>query len=417
LLCQREAPAAARPGRAPIEVADVFRAHGEAYRQSHALPGNQLKVMRAIERCRTEALGGHLDVCLGCGFERPAYNSCRNRHCPKCQSLAQAHWIEQRLARLLPILYFHVVFTLPASLRPLARANRAAIFDLLFAAASRTLLELGDDEQRLGGRLGITAVLHTWTRELCFHPHLHCIVTGGGLAPSGDSWLSSSRRYLFPVHVLGALFRGKFLDGLRRLRERGELRYTGAAAPLADDAAFNALVDGLYKTSWVVYAKRPFAGPEHVFRYLGRYTHRVGISNQRLQAFDEHGVRFATKGGKAITLAPLEFIRRFLEHVLPSGFTKIRHFGLLAAGNIHTKLEQARKLLTVPQPESARAAPGDSLSQPAPAGPPELCVATLSSDGLVLLLTGVDLRRCPLCGQALVRRALSRCAPKPRDTS
>jgi hypothetical protein len=331
-----------------FEVADVFRAHGEAYRQSHALTGDQLKVMRAIERCRTDALGGHLDLCPECGLEKPAYNSCQNRHCPKCQCLVQVRWVERRLEHILATHYFHVVFTLPAELRPLVRANRELLFGLLFATAPRALLDLGDDPKRLGGRLGITAILHTWTRELLFHPHLHCIVTGGGLAPGGETWISCSERFLFPVRMLGALFRGKFLDGLRRLRRDGQLRCTGGSARFADDAAFNQLLDRLYRTSWVVYAKRPFAGPDQVFRYLGRYTHRVGISNQRLQAIDDNGVRFATKGSKSVTVAPLEFIRRFFAHVLPTGFTKIRHFGLHASSNVNTKLARTKELLAAP---------------------------------------------------------------------
>lgn len=406
MLCHREFPAGSRPGRSPIEVADIFRAHGEMYRQSHGLSRDQRKVMRAIEFCRTEALGGHLDVCLECGLERPAYNSCRNRHCPKCQSLSQARWIERRLEHILATHYFHVVFTLPAQFRPLARANRARIFDLLFASASRALLDLGDDPHRLGGRLGVTAVLHTWTRELTFHPHLHCIVTGGGLAPAGDAWLACSRRHLFPVRVMGALFRGKFLDGLRRLRTENLLEYTGAAAALADDDAFSRLLDQLYRMSWVVYAKKPFAGPENVFRYLGRYTHRVAISNQRLQVFDDNGVRFATKDGRTITLAPLEFIRRFLEHVLPTGFTKIRHFGLHAAGNVHTKLALARQLLT---PDNK------PPSTPTPTSSTPLEPRTWQE--ILLELTGVDLTRCPNCGSALCRRPLPRFAPAIRDTS
>lgn len=410
--CHRDAPAVTPPGRPLIEVADVFRAHGETYRQSHALSGDQLKVMRAIERCRTQALGGHLDVCLDCGFERPAYNSCRNRHCPKCQSLSQAHWIERRIERILPTSYFHVVFTLPAALRPLARANRLHLFDLLFSAASRTLLALGDDPKRLGGRLGITAVLHTWTRELAFHPHLHCIVTGGGLSPAGHAWRPCGRRYIFPVLVLGELFRGKFITGLRQLRQDGLLQYTGAAAPLADDVAFGRLIDRLYEKAWVVYAKRPFAGPDRVFRYLGRYTHRVGISNQRLQAFDEHGVRFATKGGKAITVAPVEFVRRFLDHVLPAGFTKIRHFGLHAAGNVNTKLEQARRLLTKnsdSSPEGGQSAP--QSHQPISSAEPATWQA------LLLELTGVDVTRCPHCDHPLVRQPLPHSCPCAEDTS
>jgi len=418
VLCHRDAPAAARPGRPRFEVADVFRAHGQTYRQAHSLSGDQLKVMRAIELCRTEALGGHLDVCPECGFERPAYNSCRNRHCPKCQSLAQARWIERRIERLLPTHYFHVVFTMPAALRPLVRANRALLFDLLFTTASRTLLDLGDDPKRLGARLGITAVLHTWTRKLTFHPHLHCIVTGGGLAPDGETWIPCSRRFIFPVRVLGELFRGKFLDGLRRLHRMGLLRYTADAAPLADDAAFTQLLDRLYRDPWVVYAKRPFAGPEQVFRYLGRYTHRVGISNQRLQAIDDRGVRFATKGGKSITVAPLEFIRRFLDHVLPAGFTKIRHFGLLAAGNVNTKLAQAKKLLAQTQTAN-HDHNNESPCSSCPDGGERSDDTTANTcwQDLMLRLTGVDPRLCPQCGAALGRRSLPATRPDHVDTS
>jgi hypothetical protein len=413
VLCHRDAPANAPPGRPLIEVADVFRAHGEAYRQSRALSGEQSKVMRAIELCRTEALGGHLDVCPDCALERPAYNSCRDRHCPKCQSLVQARWLDRRLERVLDTHYFHVVFTIPAALRPLARANRRLLFDLLFASASRTLLDLGDDTTRLGARLGITAVLHTWTRELTFHPHLHCIVTGGGLAPDGEAWLPLNRRFIFPVRVLGDLFRGKFLDGLRRLCRDGSLRFTGGAANLADDDAFDRLLDRLYQTSWVVYAKRPFAGVEHVFRYLGRYTHRVGISNHRIQAFDDKGVRFATKDGKAVTIEPFEFIRRFLDHVLPAGFTKIRHFGLLASGNVNTKLEKARSLLARRATEHGKAEPpaaGDDNQSHA--------VAPLPTwQELLLRLTGIDPRRCPECGAVLIHKPLPTSMPSYEDTS
>jgi predicted Zn-ribbon and HTH transcriptional regulator len=402
LPCHRECSAAPRLERPRFEVADVFRAHGEAYRQSHVLSADQLKVMRAIEACRTEVLGGHLDLCPSCGFERPSYNSCRNRHCPKCQSLAQARWIEQRIERILPVHYFHVVFTLPAELRPLARCNRQMLFDLLFAAASQTLLALGDDPARLGGRLGITTVLHTWTRELLFHPHLHCLVTGGGLAPSGQAWLPLSRRYLFPVKVMGALFRGKFLDGLRQLYHRGLLALTGRAAKHADPAAFDRLMDQLYRKSWVVYAKRPFAGPQQVFRYLGRYTHRVALSNHRIQLIDEHGVRFATKDGRSITLPHQVFIGRFLEHVLPSGYTKIRHFGLHASGNLNTKLAQARLLFSSP-----------SAPPPAACGPAK----PLPWNELLLHLTGVDPTLCPRCGTPLRRHPLPPVRPRPQDTS
>ncbi|MFI5327901.1 MAG: IS91 family transposase, partial [Candidatus Rokuibacteriota bacterium] len=315
-----------------------MRAHGEAYRLAHVLAPAERKAFDAILACRTARLGGHLDVCDACGHAAPSYNSCRNRHCPKCQSLRQARWIEARKERLLPVHYFHVVFTMPAQLRGLARRNPVALYDLLFAAASRTLLALGADPARLGGTLGITAVLHTWTRALALHPHLHCIVTGGGLAPGGAAWVSARRKHLFPVRVLSRLYRGKFLAALSDAYAAGELDLSGSAAPLADPAAFSRLKDTLYRTEWVVYAKRPFGGAAQVFSYLGRYTHRVGISNQRLRALDAGGVHFATKSGQAITLAPAEFIRRFLLHILPAHFVKIRHYGVLAAGNVHTKL-------------------------------------------------------------------------------
>jgi Putative transposase/Transposase zinc-binding domain len=304
--------------RPAVEVADVFRRFGEAYRKTHLLSREQSKVMRDIEECRTDARGGHLDdVCDSCGYRRPSYNSCRNRHCPKCQSLAQAIWLEQRKERLLPTHYFHVVFTLCSELRPLALVNPELIFNLIFAAASETLLCLGSDAKWLGATLGLTAVLHTWTRDLRFHPHLHVIVTGGGLALDLRTWIKlKNGRYLFPVEVLSDLFRGKFLDKVDDAYKQGALRLHGPAAHLADPAAWARLRDKLYRKKWVVYAKRPFGGVEQVFSYLGRYTHRVGISNQRIEHIDENGVRFRTKNGNKVTLPPDEFIGRFLLHVL-----------------------------------------------------------------------------------------------------
>ena len=370
--CPRPCSAPAGEERPKLEVADVFRAHGETFRQRHALTPGQLQVMRAIETCRTEVLGGHVDVCTECGFARPAYNSCRNRHCPKCQFLKQAEWVEQRMVRILPTRYFHVVFTLPAALRPLCLRHPKRLYDLLFEAVAQTLLALGEDMQRLGAQLGFTAVLHTWTRTLEYHPHLHCIVTGGGLSADGEHWIRAGRgRFLFPVKVMGALFRGKFLDGLRRLQKQGEL-------DVGDAAAFGRLIDALYHQSWVVYAKRPFGGPAHVYQYLGRYTHRIAISNQRLIAFDGNAVRFYTKNGQTATLPPEELIRRFLLHVLPRGFTKIRHFGLMAPCHVRARLEQARQLLA-----------GD---EPAPVPTKRTWVERM------LALTGVDVTVCPNCG-------------------
>jgi hypothetical protein len=377
-------------------VADIFRAQGEAYRQTHALRPEERAAMHAIEVCRTAILGGHVDVCDSCHFSRPAYNSCRNRHCPKCQALTQAAWVDKRMERVLPTHYFHVVFTLPHELGPLAPRNRKVIFDMLFSAAARTLLELGMDEQRLGAQLGVTAVLHTWSRDLRFHPHVHCIVTGGGLAPTGDRWISTPQKYLFPVRVLSALFRGKFLDALTHAYERGELDLGGACAVLADGAQFDRLKDVLYRKDWVVYAKRPFAGPEQVFKYLGQYTHRVGISNHRIVSFDARGVCFRTKDGKHVTVPPEEFIRRFLLHVLPDGFVKIRHYGILASRNVNTKLADARRHLK------------DTVEPDDPRTPEQTWKERL------LALTGIDLALCPMCGGAMVRRPLE---PNPLQVS
>lgn len=299
-------------------------------------------MLRDIERCRTAALGGHLDVCDHCSYTSPSYNSCRNRHCPKCQGLAQAKWIAEREERILPVRHFHVVFTMPAELHALVRYRRDELFRVLFACASQTLLELGRDERHLGVDLGLTAVLHTWTRELLFHPHVHCIVTGGGLSLDGSRWIDSRKKYLFPIKVIGALFRGKFLDSLRKAYAYG--LFTGFHA-FDDPEGFNRLMRTIAKKNWIVYAKRAFGGPEQVYRYLGRYTHRVGIANSRLVALRDDAVMFRTKNGKTATVTPREFLRRFLLHILPARFVKMRHFGLLASGNVNTKLAHARTLL------------------------------------------------------------------------
>lgn len=389
------------PVRPALEVADIVRAHGEAYLRTHVLWPEQHAALHALERCRTVALGGHLDVCTSCGYSAPSYNSCRNRHCPKCQSLAQATWIEGRMQRVLPTHYFHVVFTLPAELRPLAALNRRAVFAILFAAAAATLLALGRDPKRLGAELGITMVLHTWARDLTFHPHVHCIVTGGGLSSDGARWVASRPKFLFPVHVMGELFRGKFLAALKLAHVRQELTLPTSMA--ADPQGFDQLVDRLFReprrspnrrrprqgrgdrrAGWVVYCKRPFGGPEQVLRYLGRYTHRVGISNHRLVGMDEHGVTFRTKEGKTLTLPADQFLERFLQHVLPSGFTKIRHYGLMAASNATTKLEVARARLT-PSP----APNADDDAAPAPESSVE--AVFLDTDGDVAWV-------CPACG-------------------
>jgi Putative transposase/Transposase zinc-binding domain len=404
------APPPQEEGRRPrFEVAEIFRAHGEVYRQTHALTAEQRKVMRDIVACRTAVLGGHLDVCPGCSFSRQAYNSCRNRHCPKCQALKQAAWVDARRDRILPTHYFHVVFTIPQEIKGLALRNPVRIFELLFDAASETLLELGRDPERLGSLLGITAVLHTWTRKLTYHPHVHCIVTGGGLSPDGAAWVPARRRFLFPVKVMGALFRGKILAALTRLRARGLLTFAGPCAELAEDAVFARWKDSLYRRNWVVYSKTPFGGPEQVFNYLGRYTHRVGISNQRIISVEDRAVRFVTKGGGTCTLSPQDFISRFLLHVLPPGFVKIRHFGLLSPTNVRSKLAVTRDLLG-PTPGGSGNAP-DALPRECDEQP-----ASLTWRERFLDLTGIDLVRCPICGDSLAAHPLPQTwsAPLPR---
>ncbi len=358
----------------------MLRTFGEAYGRRYALTPEHRRVLDDLLACRTELLGGHLDVCDHCGHAVPSFNSCRNRHCPKCQSLRQAKWVIERMQRVLPVPYFHVVFTVPHELQRLARLNRARFYALLFATASRTLLDLAADPDRLGATPGVTAVLHTWTRELRYHPHVHCIVTGGGLAPDGASWVRPryGGRFLFPVRVLSELFKKKLLAVLALAVDDGEL-VLGEGEDDIEREAFAELKDALYRKRWVVYAKRPFAGPEQVFRYLGLYTHRVGISNHRLVSMDDEGVTFGTKNGGTVTVPGVEFVRRFLEHVLPSGFVKLRHYGLHAPGNVNTKLERARDLLEAEGHSSAAA--------PAPS----------STSELIELVTGRDPSRCPAC--------------------
>lgn len=364
--------------RPSLELADIVRAHGDSFRRAHALTPMQAAALDDIERCRTAALGGHIEACEACGYEHPVYNSCRNRHCPKCQCLAAEKWIAARQARVLPTRHFHVVFTVPAELHALARYRPTLVFDLLFAASAATLQELARDERHLGAELGLTAVLHTWTRELAYHPHLHCIVSGGGLSLDGRQWVRARKDYLFPVHVMGALFRGKMLAGLRRAYARGA--FAGFDA-FTDPEGFDRLMRRLASHKrWNVYAKKTFRHAEHVFAYLGRYTHRVGIANSRLLALVDGRVTFRTKHGKAITLDAHDFLARFVAHVLPRRFVKIRHYGLLAAGNVNDKLEHARALLTAAAP-----------TLPTTTAPVELPAAPTN---------------CPRCGAALVRRPL-----------
>lgn len=385
--------------RARFDFGEIVRAHSEAYRARYPLSGEQAQVLRAVAACRSSALGGHLDVCLDCGYERPAYNSCRNRHCPKCQALEQHRWLEQRQRRILPTHYFHVVFTLPRELTALAPRNRSRLYELLMRSAAETLLQLGTDPKRLGAQLGITTVLHTWTRDLRLHPHVHAIVTGGGLSLDEQRWIDAGTRYLFPVKVLSRLFRGKLLDQL----DPSQLELP---PELQSQRAFAHFKSALYAKDWVVYAKRPFAGAQQVFAYLARYTHRVALSNHRLLEVTENAVTLATRDGNSVTLSPLELIRRFLLHVLPRRFVKIRHYGLMAASNVHTRLEIARELLL-----TRADAPGTNRTAEYH---DEIDTAVLC----LLRLTGIDLRLCPACGGLrLVRRPLQRARPPPERTS
>jgi Putative transposase/Transposase zinc-binding domain len=348
-------------GRPALEVADIFREHGPAWREAQRghLSLAQLKVMSAITQCRTAALGGHALRCDGCGLDQISYNSCRNRHCPKCQSSAAKRWLDARQADLLPVEYYHVVFTLPAPIADLAYQNKAALYGLLFDVAAETLLRIAADPKHLGASIGATLVLHTWGSALTHHPHVHGIVPGGGLAPDGSRWIACRAGFFLPVRVLSRLFRRRFLEELQRLHDGGKLRFFGEHAALANAAAFKDWLAPLRKTEWVVYAKRPFAGPKAVLAYLSRYTHRVAISNRRLVTMDDQGVSFrwkdyrANKTGKGrtrhktMTLAPHEFMRRFLLHVLPAGFHRIRHYGFLANGTRKVDLARARQALHV----------------------------------------------------------------------
>ncbi len=364
--------------RPVLEVADIFRAHGPAWRLAQAgrLSLGQLKVMSAIEACRTAELGGHVERCEDCDHVQIAYNSCRNRHCPKCQGAAAQRWLEARQAELLPIAYYHVVFTLPAPISDIAFHNKAVVYDILFKAASETLLTIAADPKHLGARLGLTAVLHTWGSALTHHPHVHCIVPGGGLSPDGQRWISCRPRFFLPVRVLSRLFRRLFLERLAEAHADGRLVFFGQLAGLADRAAFTAHLAPLRRAEWVVYAKRPFAGPQAVLAYLARYTHRVAISNSRLVSLDDRGVTFRWKDyrqdgearRKLMTLAPGEFIRRFLIHVLPSGFHRIRHYGLFANTGRAANLAKARALLQAPPPTPADTEP-EAAVEPAKACP------------------------------------------------
>jgi hypothetical protein len=386
--------------RPRLEVADVFRRYGEAYRQQHgaSMSPAQRRVMTAIELCRTAALGGHLERCDECGHERNAYNSCADRHCPKCQSLARAEWVRDRQAELLDCGYFHVVFTVPEEIAAIAYQNKIVVYGILFRAAAETLRTIAADPKHLGAEIGFFAVLHTWGSTLVHHPHLHCVVAGGGLSPGGDRWISCRPRFFLPVRVLSALFRRLFLEQLEQAFATGKLEFFNSLAGLADGLKFARYLAPLGKRKWVVYAKPPFAGPQEVVDYVGRYTHRVAISNNRLLDIDDGKVTFRYKDyrqageQKTMTLEAGEFIRRFLLHVLPSGFQRIRYYGFLGNRYREQKLARCRQLLGM-----------------AAAKPSASDVGTDYRDRYEEL-TGDSLRRCPRCqrGHMVVVQILPR---------
>jgi Putative transposase/Transposase zinc-binding domain len=391
-----------------LEVAHVFRAFGPRYRERHhgQLPARHLRAMWAIEHCRTPALGGHLYACDRCGRVEVRYHSCRNRHCPKCQGLASERWLAARAAELLPVPYAHVVFTLPGELRPLALRNQRPLYDLLFRAASHTLLEIAADPRHLGARIGLWSVLHTWGQTLIDHPHLHCVVPAGGISLDGSRWIACRNGFFLPVRVLSRLFRGKVLAGLRAAYEAGELAFPGAIAPLAQPDAFAALLDKLSSRDWVVYSKPPFGGPEHVLRYLARYTHRIAISNHRLVRLDGDRVVLTYRdsaGGnrrRELALPAEEFIRRFLLHVLPDGFVRIRSYGLLANRHRHRNLERCRELLGGPLRPGAPTATEES---------PDASTTTGARTDRPLV---ADPLRCNYCGKGHLH-PIAELAPGP----
>jgi hypothetical protein len=392
-------PHGADAARVKVELAEVFARHSAAYQATHRLVPVQVRAMAAIQACRTAALGGHVERCDACGRLRYHYHSCRNRHCPKCQTLAKERWLAARRAELLPVPYFHLVFTLPHELNALAQGNPRALYGLLFQSVSDTLTEFGENPRWLGGAIAATLVLHTWGQNLGAHLHIHALIAAGALHPDGH-WITSRRGFLFPVMALSPVFRGKFLSGLKRLFHAGTLKLAGSSAPLADPPTQRRLLNTLYEKPWVVYAKRPFAGPAQVLDYLGRYTHRVALSNNRLVRCNDTEVRFRYKDyahgnrRKVMALDPTEFIRRFLLHVLPSGFMRIRHYGILANRAKREKLAAARTALDHP-----------SVAQPQQ---PE------SVEAFWLRVAHLDVHQCPHChvGRMLVIGPIS--APSAR---
>jgi Putative transposase/Transposase zinc-binding domain len=403
--------AATAADRPACEVADIVRRYGAAYQDARPVPLLHQRVLHAIAVCRTAELGGHIEQCNQCGYRRPVYNSCRNRHCPKCQTLARAQWLEQRRAELLPVGYFHNVFTLPHELNDLAAANQRLVYGLLFRSVAATLQSFAADPQYgLGGQAGFTAVLHTWDQKLLYHVHLHCVIAGGALAFDGSRWIASRRNYLFPVRKLSSAFRSRFLEGLRQAFARAELVFPGRLAALAEAAPFTDLLARLAAKDWVVYSQPPFGGPDKVLEYLSRYTHRVAISNRRLLGIADDKVTFSYRDRrdgnqlKELTIAAPEFLRRFLLHVTPPGLCRIRHYGFLSNRCKEQQLPRCRELLGQPPPPSVE--------------------PTLDVVALLLLFTGIDVTRCPHCQQGrlvAVERILvappCRTAPCAADSS
>lgn len=392
----------AEPRRPGFEVADVVRAHGGEYLRTHPSSSEQRKVLRAIASCRTERLGGHIEQCEGCSYKRVAYNSCRNRHCPKCQGKESARWMAAEQAMLLPVRYFHSVFTLPHTLNPLIRVNRRLLLALLFRAVARTLRTFALDPEHLGAELAITAVLHTWGQTQEEHYHLHCVLSAGGLSLDGRSWIHARKRtrrigtgkrkrrpFLFPVSALSRVFRGKFMAGLQRARCSGKLQYAGSSAPLLQGHEWKKLTDALWAKDWVVYSKAPFGGPAQVLKYLSRYTHRIAISNRRIVSFENGKVRVEYRDyadgykRKELSLEASEFLRRFLQHVLPRGFMRVRHYGITANCGRQRKLARARELLGVAQPKAPQPTP-EPDTVPASDAPPDHSETSAAT--------------CPLCG-------------------
>lgn len=389
-----------------VEVADIFCKHGHAYRVSRRMPLIHIRTMRAIERCRTAELGGHVDECDSCGRIRISYNSCRNRHCPKCQFLKKERWLEQRKEDLLPVPYFHVVFTIPAKLNPLALRNKSVFYNIMFRSVSETLFELTRDPKHLGGQIGFICIMHTWGQNLIDHPHIHCIVTGGGLSPDGTRWVSCRKQFFIPVKVLSRLFRGKVLDYLKKSQESKELEFAGTTANLQDPNQFVMFLKDLYHQEWVVYSKPPFKDPETLLEYLGRYTHRIAIGNHRILKVQDGKVFFLWRDyadgnkNKTMTLEASEFIRRFLLHVLPEKFVKIRYYGLLANRKSNTMLSQCRRLLADPtKPKNEN--------------------DTETWQEFLFKVCGLDLITCPFCKEGrMMRKEIilpARCNSPPQE--